>query len=234
MALHDGHRKRMYEKAEKGILAEHEWLEVVLFGAIPRKNTNEIAHRLIARFGSAERVFFASMSELQEVEGVGASVAAQIRAIGHFFAQHRVAGELKFDGVFSTEAFLPFVKKAYADIYHEVVDIYLLDGECHVVKKQRFTVESICSVQVIPEDMATFILTEDVSGIVMVHNHPFGDALPSGTDDLMTKNCQMLCSMHNRLFCDHIIYAPSGIYSYYASGRMKEITKNYSVSSILG
>ena len=52
MAIHDGHRQRMYEKAEKGVLAEHEWLEVLLFNAIPRRNTNDIAHALIAQFGS--------------------------------------------------------------------------------------------------------------------------------------------------------------------------------------
>ena len=50
----------------------------------------------------------------------------------------------------------------------------------------------------------------------------------------MTKNCQMLCSMHNKLLCDHIIYAPNGMYSYYLSGRMVEISKNYSVSKFLG
>ena len=69
MALHEGHRQRMYEKVEKDALADHEWLEVLLFGALPRKNTNELAHRLIAQFGSAIKVFFASREELQKVPG---------------------------------------------------------------------------------------------------------------------------------------------------------------------
>jgi len=68
----------------------------------------------------------------------------------------------------------------------------------------------------------------------MVHNHPFGDAVSSEKDDMMTKNLQMLCSMHNRLFCDHIIYAPNGMYSYYLSGKLKEISENYSISKVLG
>jgi len=67
----------------------------------------------------------------------------------------------------------------------------------------------------------------------MVHNHPYGEAIPSDSDDRMTKNCQMLCSMHNRLFCDHITYAPNGMYSYYLSGRMKDISQNYSVCKFL-
>ena len=233
MALHEGHRQRMYQKVEKGALEEHEWLEVLLFSAVPRKNTNELAHLLIARFGSALKVFSASMEELQKVPGVGASVAAQIRAIGHFFENYRETQEPKYYGKFSSRDFLPFVKKTYEDVFFEVVDLYLLDGEGRIMKKQRFSIESICTVKVLPEEVSSFLLSEGASGAVMVHNHPFGEAIPSEADDLMTKNCQMLCSMHNRLLCEHIIYAPSGMYSYYLSGRMGEISKNYSISKLL-
>ena len=233
MALHEGHRQRMYQKVEKGVLEEHEWLEVLLFSAVPRKNTNELAHLLIAQFGSALKVFSASKEELQKVPGVGASVAAQIRAIGHFFERYRESQESKYYGKFSSRDFLPFVKKTYEDILFEVVDLYLLDGEGRIMKKQRFSIESICTVKVLPEEVSSFLLSEGASGAVMVHNHPFGEAIPSEADDLMTKNCQMLCSMHNRLLCDHIIYAPNGMYSYYVSGRMGEISKNYSISKFL-
>ena len=233
MSLHEGHRQRMYEKVAKDALAEHEWLEVLLFGCLPRRNTNDIAHRLIATFGSDLNVFSASMEDLKKVPGVGDSVAAQICAIGHFFKKYREKQEPTFTEKFSSRAFLPFVKKTCENVFFEMVELYLLDGDGHVLKKQRFSIESICTVRVLPEDISAFLLSEGSSGVVMVHNHPYGEATPSEADDLMTKNCQMLCSIHNKLFCDHIIYAPNGMYSYYLSGRMGEISKNYSVSKFL-
>lgn len=233
MGLHDGHRQRMYLKAEKGSLEDHEWLEVLLFAALPRRNTNEIAHRLIAQFGSVNEVFFASMEDLQKVPGVGISVAAHIRAIGHFYKKYQEKAEKKYLGEFSTRAFLPFVKETYKDELYEVVDLYLLDGNGRILKRQRFSIDSICSVEMLPEEVASFLLTKGALGAVMVHNHPFGEAVPSEADDAMTRNCQMLCSMNNRLFCDHIIYAPSGMYSYYLSGRMGEISEAYSVGKFL-
>ena len=59
-SIHDGHRKRMIEKVMNSVesMPEHELLEVLLFGAIPRKNTNDIAHLLISRFGSIENVLY--------------------------------------------------------------------------------------------------------------------------------------------------------------------------------
>ena len=178
-------------------------------------------------------MFEVSMEDLQKVPGVGISVAAHIRAIGHFFEKYREKKEPEYLGEFSSRSFLPFVKKAYKDELYEVADLYLLDGNGRIMKKQRFSVASISSVEVLPEDFSSFLLTQGALGVVLVHNHPFGEAVPSNSDETMTKNCQMLCSLNNRLFCDHIIYAPSGIYSYYLSGRLREISENYSAVRIL-
>lgn len=233
MAIHDGHRQRMYEKAEKGVLAEHEWLEVLLFNAIPRRNTNDIAHALIAQFGSVAKVFFASSEELQKVPGVGTSVAAQIRAIGHFFTQYCESREPTYEIPFETNEFISFVKATYKDLAVEVLDVYLLDGAGYVEQRRRFSAQSIASVQVVPEGITSFILSEGASGVVLVHNHPFGSAIPSDSDNLLTKNCQVLCSLNNRLLCDHLIYAPDGVYSYYLGGDLPRMSRKYSIDGIL-
>lgn len=234
MSLHDGHRKRMYEKLELGFFAEHEWLEVLLYNAQPRKNTNELAHRLLERFSSVEKVLDASMEELQSVPGVGANIAAYLKCLGHFYKHYKPKEEMKFEGRFSSEAFLPFVKETYRTVLYEVVDLYLLDADGRVIDKRSFSIDSVCTVRVLPEAITALLLKKEAFGVVMVHNHPFGDAVSSEKDDMMTKNLQMLCSMHNRLFCDHIIYAPNGMYSYYLSGKLKEISENYSISKVLG
>ena len=55
--LHDGHRRRMYEKLNNGDdLFDHELLEILLFGACPRINTNPMAHALLERFVSISEI----------------------------------------------------------------------------------------------------------------------------------------------------------------------------------
>ncbi len=233
MQIHDGHRQRMYEKLKQNALLEHEWLEVLLFSMQPRKNTNEIAHRLLRRFGSTEDVLAASMDELQSVDGVGVQIAAYLKCVQHFYEQYKKDMSKVFQDVYTAEGFLPFVKKAYEGLPYEVVDLYLLDGDSYVIKKQGFSIESISTVLVKPETLSAFLLTEGARGVVMVHNHPCGVATPSGGDDAMTQNMQVLCSMHNLLLCDHVIYAPNGLYSYYLSKRMVEISKQYSFNSLM-
>ncbi|MBR4942497.1 MAG: hypothetical protein IKZ28_00560 [Clostridia bacterium] len=233
MGLHDGHRTRMYEKLEKGNLAEHEWLEVLLYNGLPRRNTNELAHRLIDKFGSTALVLSASVKELCKVEGVGLSVAGYLHTIGRFFEEYTVAHEPQFEGCFSHEKFLPFVKKVYASHIFEVIDIYLLTGEGSILGKKRFTTEDFFTASVAPEKVTNFILTEGAVGVVLVHNHPHGHCKPSDADYAMTKKLQMLCNINNRLLCDHFIYAPTGVYSFYLSEDMIEINREYLMSNLL-
>ena len=84
--MHEGHRKRMLERLEHAerSLEEHELLEILLFNAIPRKNTNELAHALLSAFGSLDALFHAGTDELKAVPGVGGSTAAYLRIIGMF------------------------------------------------------------------------------------------------------------------------------------------------------
>ena len=81
--LHKGHRKRMKDKADGcSALYDHEILELLLFTAQPRVNTNPAAHALLDRFGTLKGVFSASTEELKTVKGIGDSSANLIRVVG--------------------------------------------------------------------------------------------------------------------------------------------------------
>ena len=74
--LHDGHRDRLRKKFVLGGIdgwPHHEVLELLLFYAIARRNTNDIAHRLIEKFGSFNGVFEAPLAVLKDVDGIGES-----------------------------------------------------------------------------------------------------------------------------------------------------------------
>ena len=138
-----------------------------------------------------------------------------------------------FEDRYTVRGFLSFVKGQYNNVPYEVADVYLLDGAGFMLKKQSFTMENISTVLMKPEILSAFCLTKGAHGVVMVHNHPSGVPYPSEDDERMTKNMQMLCSMHNLLLCDHIICAKSGIYSYYLSGRLQDISKIYSIDTLI-
>ena len=81
--MHEGHRDRMRERILlSGIesLQPHEVLEYLLYHAIPRKDTNGIAHELISKFGSFNGVLNADYDALLDVNGMTANAALLRRA----------------------------------------------------------------------------------------------------------------------------------------------------------
>ena len=78
MDIHDGHRARLKNRfSEQGLdsFDEHNILELLLFFALPRRDTNPIAHELIRHFGNLEAVFDAPADELKKVPGLGENAA---------------------------------------------------------------------------------------------------------------------------------------------------------------
>jgi len=228
---HEGHRKRIIAKLESGTLLDHELLEILLFSLQPRKNTNDLAHRLLAKFGSVYGVFSAPMEDLMQVKGVGESIAANLRCIGIVYRKHFLDERKVFKGKFESNRFLAYAKEVYEGADCEIVDVYLLDKKSHVVKKHRFTDENGVSAGMDSSELSKILARERPAGVVLAHNHPFGSPEPSKTDDEATKNCHIVCGLHGVLLCDHVIYSPEGCYSYYLSGKIQKISQSYTIQT---
>lgn len=217
---HAGHRARLIAKLETGSLCEHEYLEALLFNAIPRRNTNDLAHKLLAKFGSVRGVFSAPMDALAQVEGIGASTAAYIYTVRKLMECMPQEKEIVFPREYDPEFFCGFVKQAYVSLSFETLELYLLDSSGGVYKRKSFSTEELLRVTLDAELLNEYITTEKPSGMVLVHTHPKGDMRPSHMDDYTTQFLRNIARANNVLFCDHIIYSPEGIYSYRLAGRI--------------
>ncbi len=101
--IHDGHRARMKDKLVnhgQRIFDTYELLEILLYHAVPRGDTNPLAKRLLAHFGSLDGVLCASKTELLEVNGVGEYTASLIMTVGEMLAEGELSRFNKVNSVF--------------------------------------------------------------------------------------------------------------------------------------
>lgn len=217
MSEHAGHRQRIIDKLRHGALCEHEWLELLLFNAIPRRNTNDLAHRLLSEFGSVVGIVSAPIERLEKVEGIGASVAAYLHAFGLLCNAYvdKVDVERTFPEIYEDESFRHFLERRYRGKKEELMDVYCLDESGKIYLCKSFTLGQSEAVSVDMEELNAFLSSNTPSGLVLAHNHPFGNCKPSTTDDKATLKLKELCLTHDVRFYDHYVFAHDGIYSYY-------------------
>ena len=136
--MHEGHRRRLYEKLKNGDnLFEHEILEMLLFNAYPRKNTNPIAHELLSRFPGIGAVLSASYDELVSVPGVGEQVALYLMCLGKCVEKGNNADSFT---VFSCRGdIFDFVKMRMREKRVEVLELYFTDKNGRLSRICRFT-----------------------------------------------------------------------------------------------
>ena len=138
--MHEGHRVRMRKKiSEVGAdsLEPHELLEVFLYSSNARRNTNDIAHRLIEKFGSFAGVLDTDINELTAVDGVGPISAQQIKLLPAMFRAYGFSdldGREKFDtlraageyGIALFRQYLSFVSERVSDagaVCHKITNV---------------------------------------------------------------------------------------------------------------
>ena len=95
MGIHDGHREKVRARflaAGLDAFADHEALELLLYYAIPRRDTNPIAHALMERYGSLSAVLEAPVEDLRKVEGVGESAAVLLPPVPPLSPQAPLGG----------------------------------------------------------------------------------------------------------------------------------------------
>lgn len=231
ICLHAGHRHRMIEKLDKEALNEHELLETLLFNAIPRKNTNELAHRLLFSFGSLYKVLTAKVEELKNVEGVGESVASYLVCIGKFYKKFKLdeAKEL-CPKYFERESFKEYLVGLYQGCKKEYLDFFLLDGEKKIIFSRRFEMNDENKVRINTVSFLKMVNDFSPVGIIMAHNHPYGTCFPSSFDNEATGKVQVLCQVYGVTLCDHFIYAPNAVYSYYKQNELTSTLEEYLTS----
>lgn len=208
--LHDGHRERLKKRFIEGGLdsfEEHEVLELLLYYAIPRKDVNELAHRLIDRFGRLDAVFDAPLEALLEVEGVGANTALLIKLMPQVNRRYQLSGIVNNDCVLDTaEAAGKFFLPYFYAVKEENVYMAGLNAKCRVLFCDKVTGGNNGALSgVAVRDIVEKAINKCAFSVILAHNHPDGVALPSVEDIEATRQITNALKSVQIKLADHII-----------------------------
>ncbi len=207
--IHKGHRSRMREKfLEHGakIFDTYELLEMLLYSTIPAKDTNPMAKRLLAAFGSLGGVLGATREELMTVSGIGEKTADMITSVGLLGRFSRINSddpELKFDDYKKIgEYFIDY----FAGTRENLIAVMLLDNSMRLIAvKTVFRGLDYSHADVKGRDFVNLAFEHGASVVVVAHNHPHGPTYPCD-GDLENNNAVSLslCDV-GVLLADHYI-----------------------------
>ncbi len=205
----EGHRQRLFEKYYRGgllALCEEEIIEILLFLAIPRKDTHPIAEELISKFGGLVGILEADRSELESVNGIGNRSAITISFMRDLLFYYRRDKRKYFRKENYVEDIGSFLADTFGNEEKEFIFVIYID------EKNRMRGYDVFSDGESLYAKLDFVKAEKrakelgVNRIVIAHNHPSGVAIPSLADLSFTVMAKNYFESMNLEFVDHIIF----------------------------
>lgn len=209
MLDNSGHRERVKKRfQEEGLAHFHpvHALELLLFYAIPRKDTKPIARKLLDYFGSFYGVLDAPPEALQRVEGVGANTAQYIRMMGQlvgYYMRDRAQGK----GAFKSSGEIGrYISNFFIGARTEMLYLRSLDAKGARISEHKLCEGTVSFLTISPRKIAEEILAVGGQSVILAHNHPGGIPRFSDADVVATKRlAQWLSEMHITLLDHYLI-----------------------------
>ena len=221
MGIHDGHREKMRQRFVTGGLesfADHEALELLLYYAIPRRDTNPIAHALIECYGSLAAVLTAPVEDLKKVPGVGDTAAVLLKLAPQIYQKARLEEAGQDTALNSVERVGKYLLERFNGERNEVVYQLCLDRKGKLLACKRLAEGGISATVLNIRTVVENAVLTGASAVILSHNHPSGLALPSQDDYAATTKIQQALQTIDVPLTDHIIVAGGDFLSFAQSG----------------
>lgn len=220
MGIHDGHRRRLKQEflARPDVFPDHKVLELILFYANPRSDTNPLAHTLLEHFGSLAGVLDAAPEELGKVKGVGEHAVVLLKAVKEMGGRYLTDRTSVESIIRSTGDACRVLRPYFFGARSEIVCLLCMDGKRKLLGVRRLCEGNVNTVAVTTRLVVEAALALNATAAILAHNHVSGLAFPSPEDRSTTDQLRGVLAQVGVLLADHIIFSDDDAVSLRDSG----------------
>lgn len=220
MGIHDGHRRRLKTEfmARPDSFPDHKALEVLLFYANPRSDTNPLSHALMEQFGSLSGVLDASVEELQKVPGIGEHAAVLLKCVKELSGRYLTGRSNLENIVDGTKTAYGILRPYFFGARNERVCVLCMDGKQKLLGVRQVAEGNVNAVEITTRLIVEAALSLNATNLILSHNHVSGLAFPSPEDKNTTNHLHKILARVGVELTDHIIFTDDDAVSLRDSG----------------
>ncbi|MCD8036307.1 MAG: DNA repair protein RadC [Clostridiales bacterium] len=226
MGTHDGHRGRMRERFQKSggaSFEKHELVEMLLYYAYPRRDTNETAHNMLDAFGkSLTQLVNSDPETISKTCGISESAATLFSLIGEVSRRMDIEKWDEKVCLRSTGYAGEYAKSYLSNLNTEKMYVVCLDNSLSVINCVEAGNGAVGSVSLEMRDLIEIAIRNKAAKIMLMHNHPSGIARPSPGDLTFTVKCTEALKVIGVDLEDHIIVGGGEYFSMKAENLIKK------------
>ena len=165
-------------------LSDAELLAIFLRTGVTGKSAVDLARDLLARFSSLNGIFAATLSEIEQVHGMGVSKFVQLQAIFEMSRRALLEKMQERDVLTSPQAVRQYLSLKIGALSREVFMEIFLDAQHRALAIEEMFSGTLTQASVYPREVVKRSLYHNAAAVILAHNHPSGVPEPSQADQL--------------------------------------------------
>jgi DNA repair protein RadC len=194
------------------VLSDPELLAIIFKTGNKEENAISMSDRLITKYGIG-KLNQLSLKELQEIKGIGPAKAMQILALFEFNKRHNLSRQ-NGKAIKSAKDVYEYASQRFNSNDREQFMILHLDTKNRIIKDDIISIGTLNASIIHPREVFKSAIRESSNSIILVHNHPSGDAEPSFEDEQITKKLVEAGKLLSIKVMDHVIVGNGEHYSF--------------------
>lgn len=209
-----------------GALSDAELLAIILRTGSTDENSVELARKILTPEGdqhiSILNIFHYNISDLLKMKGIGRVKAVQIKAVSELalrIAQSRARSHLVFN---DPSTIASYYMEQLRHRKRETVVLLMLNSACALIREDVLSTGTVNTSLITPREIFVDALRYEAVSVILLHNHPSGNAVPSEADIQITERVRQAGEMIGIKLADHIIIGDHQYYSFQENGYIHE------------
>ena len=186
-------------------LSSAELVAILLRTGLKGANVVQVARQLVTQYGSLTALAGAKLEDLQTIKGIGRDKAVTLMAA--FALARKMAKELRAESpvLDNPEAIADLLREESRLREVEVLQVVLLNTRRRLIRVEDIADGTLDTILVHAREVFRRAIAANASAIVLVHNHPSGDPMPSEADIKITRDLIRAGQLLKIEVLDHVI-----------------------------
>ena len=210
--IHKDHRKRLRKRfLNEGLegFDDHNILELLLFYSIPRRDTNDLSHQLISRFGSLSAVFDANYDELISCKGISENSAVLLKLIPKLSRAYLLDKDTRFSCFSDPNKLGKYLVNYFIGEKNEKLLALFFTSRTELIDIAVISEGTVTATDVPVRRIAELGFSKNAAFIVLAHNHPDGTSTHSDEDISFTSKANELFGKLGMPIVEHFVIGAS-------------------------
>jgi DNA repair protein RadC len=214
----DRPREKLLGKG-RHVLTEAELIAILISSGNREETAVELSKRILSSVGNnLNELGKLSVHELMKFKGIGEAKAISIIAALELGRRRKDSETLKREIIITSKDVFEVMKSSFLDLPHEEFWMLILNRANAVIKKELISRGGVAGTVVDTKIIFKTAIEHYASSIIICHNHPSGNKLPSEADIKITRSIKEAGKIMEIPLSDHLIMTDAGYYSFADEG----------------